>query len=241
MIRYVTFDLWETLIADSPELDGLRSGYRVNGIQALLEKQLPGIDLGVLKGAHQRTWEICSESWAKAVDLGFSEQVKLFLRLIDERTAKSISSAEFDLISEIYANAVLAFRPVLIDGVEKTLADLSKKGFRMGLICNTGRTPGFMLRKLLEDYRILNYFQSALFSNETLIRKPNPEIFYKSIRELKAVKDETVHVGDSWENDILGARAAGLRAIWVNPNPNEARECKKIRSVAELSDDLIRL
>ena len=48
-----------------------------------------------------------------------------------------------------------------------------------------------MLRKLLEGYDILRYFDSALFSDETIIRKPDAGIFERSLRELGA--DQTAN------------------------------------------------
>jgi FMN phosphatase YigB (HAD superfamily) len=49
-----------------------------------------------------------------------------------------------------------------------------------------------------------------------------------------------VVIGDSWKNDVLGARSAGLSAIWINrygqtcPNPLIATEIKQIRNCETL-------
>lgn len=47
--------------------------------------------------------------------------------------------------------------------------------------------------------------------------KPAPEIFREALRRLDGAPEEAVMVGDSWEIDVLGARGAGIRAVWFNP------------------------
>ena len=48
------------------------------------------------------------------------------------------------------------------------------------------------------------------------IAKPDPRIFQLALRRVGAGPAEAVMVGDSWANDVRGARAAGIRAIWFN-------------------------
>ncbi|MDQ7797998.1 MAG: HAD family hydrolase [Candidatus Edwardsbacteria bacterium] len=238
MNQFITFDLWETLIADSPELDGSRAEYRVKNIHSLLSQMQPGIDINDIYRAHEKTWQECSVLWEKARDLAFPDQVRLFVGLIGGNLLTTLNQRDFQTIAEAYSGAVLQFRPRLIAGARETLAQLAYRGCKMGLICNTGRTPGFILRKLLEDYDILRYFNSALFSDETIIRKPDAAIFETALRELGADRGQTVHVGDSWENDILGARASGIRTVWVSPQGQGPGGCPVIKSVAELPEAL---
>jgi len=241
MIKFITFDLWETLIADSPELDSQRTKYRVENIHTFLSKKHPAIKTERILAAHENTWQECSALWGNARDMAFTDQVRLFVGLIDESLLISLKQSEIRSISEIYAGAVLQFPPRLIEGARETLTQLSSNGYKLGLICNTGRTPGFMLRKFLEDYDILKYFDSALFSDETIIRKPDVEIFKKSLRELRADKQQTAHVGDSWENDILGAQAAGIKTVWISPESQSQADCPVIKSIAELPSVLNKL
>lgn len=238
MIKNLTFDLWETLIADSLELDSQRTKYRVGNTHTLLSKRHPTIAIERVFAAHEKTWHECSALWEKARDMAFTDQVRLFVGLIDESLLISLNQSEIQFISEIYAGAVLQFPPRLIEGARETLAHLSISGYKLGLICNTGRTPGFMLRKLLDDYDILKYFDSALFSDETIIRKPDIGIFEKSLRELRADKQQTVHVGDNWENDILGAQAAGIKTVWISPESQGQVDSPVIKSIVELPEVL---
>lgn len=45
--------------------------------------------------------------------------------------------------------------------------------------------------------------------------KPDAAIFRHAVTRLGTAAEDTLHVGDSWERDVLGARAAGLRAVWL--------------------------
>jgi putative hydrolase of the HAD superfamily len=61
-------------------------------------------------------------------------------------------------------------------------------------------------------------------SEEAGVSKPDPRIFEIALERLEATADRAVMVGDSWANDILGARAAGIRAVWFNPAGDDAPE-----------------
>jgi putative hydrolase of the HAD superfamily len=50
------------------------------------------------------------------------------------------------------------------------------------------------------------------------VSKPDPRIFEIALARAGVGPAEAVMVGDSWENDIQGARAAGVRAVWFNRN-----------------------
>ncbi len=48
------------------------------------------------------------------------------------------------------------------------------------------------------------------------VAKPDPRIFGLALDRASARPREAVMVGDSWENDVLGARGAGVPAVWFN-------------------------
>jgi putative hydrolase of the HAD superfamily len=64
--------------------------------------------------------------------------------------------------------------------------------------------------------------------------KPNPAIFGRALELLGAEVGGSAHVGDSLENDVEGARAAGLRAILVARDRNAPAGMEAIGSLAEL-------
>ena len=53
-------------------------------------------------------------------------------------------------------------------------------------------------------------------SEEVGITKPSPGIFVEALARVRAGAEEAVMVGDAWSTDVEGARAAGVRAVWLN-------------------------
>jgi putative hydrolase of the HAD superfamily len=62
------------------------------------------------------------------------------------------------------------------------------------------------------------YVDLLVVSSEAGVSKPDPRIFEIALARAGVGPAEAVMVGDSWENDIQGARAAGVRAVWFNRN-----------------------
>lgn len=235
LIKAITFDLWETLITDSQVQNDLRTEYRVSKTIQLLLAAGAAIDLSDLYAAHEEVWRRCQEQWNTAVDLPFIDQVRLFLDLTSPGLASSLPGETIDRIARVYADAVLHYPPALIPGAAETLRALKKKRYKLGLICNTGRSPGFILRQLLEKFGIIKRFNLALFSDETIVRKPDPAIFRQALAALTAKPNDAVHVGDNTAADVHGAMAAGMQAVWVRKSGEPEPEClASVDSVAEL-------
>ena len=71
---------------------------------------------------------------------------------------------------------------------------------------------------------------AVVISEEAGVTKPDPRIFRLALDRLGSPAAETVMIGDAWETDIAGARAAGIRPVWFNRFGAESPD----RSVAEL-------
>jgi putative hydrolase of the HAD superfamily len=46
--------------------------------------------------------------------------------------------------------------------------------------------------------------------------KPAAPIFAEAVRRAGVTREQVLHVGDHPENDIEGARSAGLKSVWMN-------------------------
>ena len=80
---------------------------------------------------------------------------------------------------------------------------------------------------------------AVVISEEAGISKPDPAIFRLALDQLGASPGESVMVGDNWAMDVVGARAAGMRAIWYNPGgarrPDGALDVGEIRQLEPAS------
>jgi len=100
---------------------------------------------------------------------------------------------------------------IAIPTLKETLATLQQQNYLLGIITN-GR--GKFQARAIEGLKIRNYFDTILISETEQIRKPEPEIFYRALSRLKVSATESVYVGDNPDADIIGAKKAGLKAIW---------------------------
>ena len=60
------------------------------------------------------------------------------------------------------------------------------------------------------------YFELQISAADVNAAKPNPAMFVAAMKQLGVSAEQTLHVGDHAIHDIEGARAAGIRSVWVN-------------------------
>jgi putative hydrolase of the HAD superfamily len=98
--------------------------------------------------------------------------------------------------------------------VPEALAQLHAAGHRLLVVSNWDCS----LPDWLGPAGLMEHVEAVVSSGATGVAKPDPEIFERALALAGAARGDVVHVGDSVENDVAGARAAGLRAILVARN-----------------------
>ena len=236
MIDSVTVDFWNTLISNTPEDARRFHRLRTKGIvQAFVSKGIKIQEKQVgeaLDLCFQKCWDI----WTENVDLTSREQIQILMSLLPyagERHSPDL----LEKIEKAYTEAVIESPPALIEGSFEILDYLKDEEYKLGLICNTGRSPGKLLRKLMRHHRILHYFDGLTFSDELKIRKPDPRIFLFTLKNLKSTPSSSIHVGDELQTDVKGAKDAGMTAIHFNrgnPHLQEIQPDYSIRGLREI-------
>lgn len=94
-----------------------------------------------------------------------------------------------------------------------TLKDLKDQGYLLGLISNASDDDD--VQALVDKAGIREFFDCILSSAALGIRKPNPRIFHTALDRLGVSPARAAMVGDTLGADILGAKNAGLYAIWI--------------------------
>ena len=84
----------------------------------------------------------------------------------------------------------------------------------LGLLSNFDHGP--TAHAILRREGIEDLFRVVLISEEFGRRKPHPAIFTKALKELGAAASEVLYIGDTFEDDVAGARAAGIEAAWID-------------------------
>jgi putative hydrolase of the HAD superfamily len=102
----------------------------------------------------------------------------------------------------------------LFPGVNEALEALSSR-YKLAIISNGNRRRlEINLTKLKLDKWIRS---DQLFSSTGDIpRKPHPAIFEAAMRSMATSAGQSIMVGNSWKNDVLGATRCGLDAVWIH-------------------------
>ncbi len=227
MLKAVTFDLWQTLLLDTPE--GLRQARedRVRGVQEALARAGIAREVGAVARAYDAVGGKLEEVWGTQRDVGSRGQVRLLLSCLGLDGVVSAEGELMDALDAAYCLPILSSPPAPNAGAMDVLGSLHERGLALGLICNTGRTPGKMLRIVLSQLSLAPFLRVLTFSDEVGLRKPHPEIFHRTLAALGVALDAAAHVGDDATTDVAGARAAGMRPIHLcHPS-----------SVSQVSDD----
>jgi len=146
------------------------------------------------------------------------ERLPLFLDAILRRLGQESAAARLAAARRVAAEhrrANLWSRTA--DGAHDALEGLRERGYRLGVISNAdGRVRG-----LLEDAGVAPLLEFILDSAEIGFEKPDPRIFMAASSRLSLPPGGCAYVGDIYEIDILGARAAGFYPILIGDCPAE--------------------
>jgi len=221
----VTFDLWETLIFDKPEKDEERGRMRCQGIRDALDTLGIFMSIDDVKRGYDLSASQMQNVWDRNREVETFEQIRLILKLGGLPTGKIPTdlTAVRKLITA-YVAPVLKLPPPLGEDVVDALEGVRALGAKIGLISNTGRAPGQILRDMLQTYGILKYFDVTTFSNEVGYRKPDQRIFEETITKLGVTPSRVLHVGDNPETDFDGAMNAGMKAALYEPKLQDVSE-----------------
>ncbi|WP_375416023.1 HAD family hydrolase [uncultured Hymenobacter sp.] len=102
-------------------------------------------------------------------------------------------------------------RPVA--GAPALLAALNSSGCRVGIVTNN-RTA--VQQDTLAALDLDRWVEELVTSEAAGVAKPDPRIYHVALERLGCRPEQAVMVGDSWENDVVGALAAGIRPVWLN-------------------------
>jgi len=244
MIKAVTFDCWGTLLLDSPAADEGYRRERLAGMGAVLDQASVSVTSHHLAQAYTMAGRRLAELWRGHRDLPVLGHVRALLDAIDPALSARLSSAVLDALVDAYSSPAGRVPPAIDPGATEALDALSRRGCALGVVSNVMRTPGVVLRSVLEGPGLLESFAVLTFSDECGIRKPDPEIFLRTLRHIGVAPEQAVHVGDDPVLDVEGARDAGMRVIQVTASGRATGAVKPdavVRGLGEVPAVLARL
>ncbi len=115
------------------------------------------------------------------------------------------------------------------------LERLRRRGLRRVVVSNANGT----LHAHFDRLGLTPYFDMIFDSHREKVEKPDRRFFEIALERSGSNKETTVHVGDFYEIDVVGARSAGLEAILLDPTGiNRDRDCPRVASLDELATHL---
>lgn len=236
MIRAVTVDFWGTLIFDPPSGDDRYEQKRLADFERILAAAGIPLSRRLLERAYEESARRIGQIWLTNRDVPVQQHVAALLEAVDPELPKRLGPGAMATLVHAYANPALLVPPTPDQSAKAALTTLAAQGMVLCVVSNIMRTPGFVLRKILDRYGLLAPFKLLTFSDECGVRKPAPEIFHLTLRQVGVAPEEAVHVGDDPVLDVQGARDAGMRVIQVTSEPRATLSRKPDATIRRLGE-----
>jgi len=196
-VRAVLLDYGGTLDGDAAHwLDHFAALYRAAGVT---------LDPARFKDAFYGA-DAALEAHAAIRDLGFARMVRTHVDLQLAALGRTDPAFAARLAGAFIADTRRAW-----DRNRPLLRRLAAR-YRLGVVSNSyGNIPVVLAEADLGPFAVV--LDSALEG----VRKPDPALYERAARRLDLAPSAILHVGDSWERDVVPARAAGMHAAWLAP------------------------
>ena len=224
-LKAILFDLDDTLFdrqgAQLMVLDIIARGF--GDVFAGISRE--AIAEAFLESDRVTTWENYGETYTiEGIRL---RRQQVFLELLE------LEATHAEELSEVY----VAWYPrcdAPIDGAKVVVEALAAR-LPLGIVSNG--LPDVQYTKL-ETLTLRHLFKCIVLSEELGIRKPDPAIFEHAAELLNVATDDCLYIGDSYDNDVVGAKRSGMHACWFNPAgeavPGEVKPDLEIRALEEI-------
>jgi FMN phosphatase YigB (HAD superfamily)/predicted kinase len=224
-IQAVTFDCWSTLIyeadwknAHTRRVAAVREAALAGGREASQAEAASAFDQG---------WALHMALWRDGVATGARE--------IAQSALGALGLAErgelLDPLVEHLQHASHSGRVAEVPGARETLESLRGAGVRCALVCDTGLTPGPVVRRHLDALGLLAPLEVQVFSDEVGYPKPDPRAFRAALTPLGIPPERAAHVGDLRRTDVAGARALGMRSVRIRAHHDDASNLREADAV----------
>ena len=227
MIRAVFFDFYNTLGRFDPPREKIQADACAEyGISVAYE----GITRGyAIADAFMARESARRPVWGRSDpdrDEFFGEYERLVLEGAGVEVSLELALRVFARVREIPRGYAL------YDDVLAALDELKRRGIVLALITNNRGDANALCR----DQGLFPALDFAVGSEEAGAGKPDPAIFQAALRRARTEPRETMHVGDQYDTDVKGARAAGIHPVLLDRDNMKAGvvDCPRILGLGEL-------
>ena len=232
--RAVTFDCWQTLLVERNWV--VAHGLRVAALETAARAAGRKLEGGEAARAFDAAWGRHMDLWSREVASGAREVAHWAL----EELGIEPTGVAFDPLLAAFEEASHSGEVEPLDGACETIERLNASGIGCALICDTGLTPGRVVRELLDRHGLLVGLQATIFSDEWSLTKPHPRLFGAALDALGANAYEAIHVGDLRRTDVLGGRGAGMATVRIRDTHDDSTPLADADEVVDSHAELIR-
>lgn len=214
----VLFDLFGTVaLFDREQLplfawNGQTSRSTMAGLRLLIAREMPQIDFGQFLAALTEVNRELAEERAREMR-EFSSVDRFLLALTRVGLEDGAVARRFaEALSQKHM-ALLAAATTIPRAHVELLAHLYRT-CRTAVVSNFDHAP--TARSILRTGGVVGHFHQITISDEHGWRKPHPRIFTDTLAALGVLPHEALFVGDSPQDDVVGAKRVGMDVAWVN-------------------------
>ncbi|HQJ75451.1 MAG TPA: HAD family hydrolase [Bacteroidota bacterium] len=208
MIKAITLDFWDTIFKMDFEID--LNAYRIQKLEEIIRKYGYNFQKEKIFEVYKDVHKEFDRKW---IDECYTMTTSEVLKLILSKLQLSISVNDFEYLVKIFQEAILLNPPSVMDGSKQAIIELYKE-YKLGIISDTGFSPGKILRNILKENGLIDYFSVLIFSDEYGKSKPHPDNFLYAAKELGVDISSLAHIGDNERTDVIGAISAGAKGIF---------------------------
>lgn len=126
--------------------------------------------------------------------------------------------------------------PAQVDPEAESVLEAIYGRCQLGVISNTSSER---VRDVLKGSGLDKFFRVVVLSRDVGVRKPHPKIFLHALERIGVKPEEALHVGDSIEHDVAGAKKVGMRSVWIGSGLEHEEPDFVIPSLGELAALLV--
>jgi putative hydrolase of the HAD superfamily len=231
-IQAIFFDVGYTLLDPYPSVPAI--------VQATLSRREIAVELARLEAAlptaEARFIQLTRENplaWSDEQVIG-----SIWRQYFVEMLRSSTNLDEGDLLSSAEAVAATfdeatSYTPYA--DVQPVLLALHQRGLKLGVVSDWG----VALSVILRHHELTRYFDFTVISATARRAKPDPALFQLALERADVIPDYTLHIGDSYIRDALGARAVGITPVLIDRErtlEETVPDCPLVYDLNELLD-----
>jgi len=229
----VTFDCWNTLLYE----DEWQTAHalRITELRAAAHEAGRKIPQEEARRAFDVAWDRHMRLWTEGIATGAHEVAQWALAELELRDPHPA----LEHLVWMFQGASHSSRVCALPGARETLVALGQQGIPCALVCDTGLTPGRVVRRHLDRLGLLEGLAVQIFSDEVGVPKPDPRVFRAALEPLGVTPERAMHVGDLRRTDVAGGRAVGMATVRISGRHDDGSELPDadhvVRSHAELA------